>query len=90
MASLPLERFKFADESGINLAMTRLSGRAVRGCRVPDAVPKNYGSNVTILGCLSGQGLDAVMTIDGPTDAAVFHAYVTQVLVPTSCPVIWS
>jgi transposase len=86
MASLPLERFKFVDESGMNLAMTRLFGRAVRGCRVLDAVPKNYGSNVTILGCLSEQGLEAVMTIDGPTDTAVFRAYVTQVLVPTLVP----
>lgn len=48
--------------------MTRLFGRAVRGVRVLDAVPRNYGSNVTILGRLSCQGLDAAMTIKGPTD----------------------
>jgi hypothetical protein len=59
---------------------------APRGQRVPDAVPKNHGSNVTILGALSCQGLDAVMTIDGPTDTAVFRAYVAQVLVPTLVP----
>lgn len=53
---------------------------------MPDAAPKNYGSNVTILGGLSEQGPDAVMTIDGPTDTAVFHAYVKQVLVPTLVP----
>lgn len=83
IAILPPARFKFVDESGANLAMTRLFGRAVRGERVPDAVPKNYGRNVTILGSLSCQGIDAVMTIDGPTDTVVFLAYVTQVLVPT-------
>lgn len=66
--------------------MTRLFGRARRGARVADAVPRNYGSNVTILGALSCQGLDAVMTIDGSTDTAVFRAYVTQVLVPTLVP----
>jgi transposase len=66
--------------------MTRLFGRAVRGKRVQDAIPKNHGSNVTILGALSCQGLDAVMTIDGPTDAAVFRAYVSEVLVPTLAP----
>ena len=86
IAPLPWERFKFVDESGANIAMTRLFGRAVRGCRVSDAVPKNHGSNVTILGALSCDGLDAVMTIDGPTDAAVFRAYVGQVLVPTLTP----
>lgn len=86
IATLAPARLKFVDESGTNLAMTRLFGRAVRGQRVPDAVPKNYGSNVTILGCLSCQGIDAVMTIGGPTDTPVFLAYVTQVLVPTLMP----
>lgn len=35
--------------------------------------------------CLAG-GLDVVMTIDGPTDAAVFRVYVSKVLVPTLTP----
>ena len=86
IAALPQARFKFVDESGVNIAMTRLFGRAERGQRVSDAVPKNHGSNVTLLGSLSCQGLDAVMTIDGPTDTAVFRAYVTEVLVPTLVP----
>ena len=83
IAGLPLERFKFVDESGVNIAMTRLFGRAVRGERVHDAIPKNHGSNVTILGALSCQGIDAVMTIEGATDTEVFRAYVSKVLVPT-------
>jgi transposase len=86
IAALPWERFKFVDESGANIAMTRLFGRAARGTRVQDAIPKNHGSNVTILGALSCDGLDAVMTIDGPTDAAVFRAYVGEVLAPTLTP----
>jgi hypothetical protein len=77
---------KFVDESGTHLTMTRLFGRAMRGERVPDAVPKNYGSNITILACLSHLGLEAVMTIDGPTATPVFRAYVAQVLVPTLVP----
>jgi len=63
--------------------MTRRYGRAQYGRRVPDAVPKNFGLNVTILGALSCTGLDAVMTVEGATDTAVFRAYVEQVLVPT-------
>jgi transposase len=86
IAERPLERFKLVDESGVNLAMTRHYGRARRGERVQDAVPKNYGSNVTLLGALSCHGIDAVMTIDGPTDSAVFRAYVSQVLAPTLAP----
>jgi hypothetical protein len=50
---------------------------------VHDAVPKNFGRNVTILGSLSCTGLDAAMTVDGAADTAVFRAYVAQVLVPT-------
>jgi transposase len=74
---------KFIDESGCNIAMTRRYGRAQFGRRVADAVPKNFGLNVTILGALSCTGLDAVMTVEGATDTAVFRAYVEQVLVPT-------
>lgn len=63
--------------------MTRRYGRAPRGQRVHDAVPKNFGRNVSILGALSWYGMDAVMTIEGAVDTAVFRAYVTHVLLPT-------
>lgn len=66
--------------------MTRRYGRAVRGCRVHDAVPGNHGRNITVLGALSCYGLDAVMTVEGAADAAVFRAYVQQVLAPTLKP----
>lgn len=66
--------------------MTRRYGRARRGQRVHDAVPKNWGRNVTILGSLSCHGLEAVMTVEGATDGAVFIAYVSQVLAPTLKP----
>jgi hypothetical protein len=66
--------------------MTRRFGRVVRGTRVHDAVPKNYGRNVTILSALSCRGLGAVMGVDGATDAAVFRAFVTNVAVPILQP----
>jgi transposase len=53
---------------------------------VVGAVPQNYGANVTMLAALSRQGVGAVMTVDGATDAAVFHAYVEHVLGPTLVP----
>jgi transposase len=77
---------KFVDESGMNLAMTRLYGRAPIGERVLGAVPQNYGQNVTMLGALGVQGLHAVMTVEGATDTDVFRAYVKQVLGPTLSP----
>jgi transposase len=82
-ATLDLHRVKFIDESGINLALTRLYGRAPRGERALGSAPQNYGQNVTILGALSCTGLEAVMTVEGATDADVFRAYVREVLCPT-------
>jgi transposase len=77
---------KFVDESSVNLAMTRRYGRAPTGQRVIGSVPQNYGPNVTMLGALGVQGLHAVMTVDGATDADVFRTYVRQVLGPTLAP----
>jgi transposase len=82
-ATLDLHHCKFIDESGINIAMTRLYGRAPRGERVLGSAPQHYGQNVTILGALSSIGLEAVMLVEGATDADVFRAYVREVLCPT-------
>jgi transposase len=86
MATMDGRRLKFVDESGVNLAMTRLYGRAPRGTRVIGSVPQNYGSNVTILGTLGVQGLQAVMTVEGATDTDVFRTYIKRVLGPTLRP----
>jgi hypothetical protein len=83
IAPLDLRRFRFIDESGVNLAMTRLYGRAPRGERVGGAVRQNYGVDVPMIGALSRHGVEAVMTIEGATDTGVFRAYVEQVLCPT-------
>jgi transposase len=66
--------------------MTRLYGRAPKGERVIGAVPQNYGANVTMLAALGRHGVEAVMTIEGATDAEVFRVYVEQVLRPTLRP----
>ena len=77
---------KCVDESSVNLAMTRLYGRAPAEERVVGSVPQNYGPNVTMLGALGIQGLQAAMTVNGATDADVFRTYVKQVLGPTLIP----
>ena len=66
--------------------MTRRYGRAPQGERVIGTVPQNYGANVTMLAALGSRGVEAVMTIDGATDAEVFQVYVEQVLRPTLRP----
>lgn len=71
------------DESGSNLALTRLYGRAAPGERVAEGVPQNYGENVTILAAIGFDGLQAPMTVNGAVDGAVFLAYVREMLCPT-------
>ena len=78
-----LRRLKFIDESGVNISMTRLYGRAPRGERVVGSAPQNYGANVTMLGALSVRGVCALMTVEGATDGEVFTTFVREVLGPT-------
>ena len=66
--------------------MTRPYGRAPKGVRVIGSVPQNYGQNVTMLAALGHHGLQAMMTVEGATDAAVFRASVKHVLGPTLSP----
>jgi transposase len=77
-----LAKFKFLDEAGSNLAMTRLYGRGARGVRVIETVPQNYGENITMLASLSASGIEAPMTINGAVDGVVFKVYVAEVLSP--------
>ena len=78
-----IAKFKFLDEAGSNLAMTRLYGRAAKGARVIETVPQNYGENITMLASLSVSGIEAPMTINGAVDGIVFKVYVEKVLCPT-------
>lgn len=78
-----MRRCKFVDESGVNIAMTPLYGRAPRGERVVGSVPQNYGSNLTMIAALGVSGLAALMTVEGATDGEVFRVWTEQVLCPT-------
>ncbi len=80
--TLDVRRLLVVDEPGITTAMTRRYGRAPRGQRVVGAVPDTYGQTVTVLGALGARGLRALMSVDGPTNAAVFLAFLEQVLRP--------
>jgi transposase len=81
-----LERLKFIDESGVNLALTRSHGRAAPGERVVEAVPQNYGSNVTLLAALSLNGVSAPWMLEGSVDTEAFRLYLEQVLGPALQP----
>lgn len=80
VAAVDHRRLRFIDETGVNLAMTRLYGRAPRGKRVRESVPRNYGTQTSLIGAISVSGVEAVMTVEGAVDAEVFDAYVEHVL----------
>lgn len=72
----------FIDESGINLGMTRSRGRAISGKRLYDSCPRNRGSNISLIGALSLDGLIATMSLPGSVNTEVFLIYIREILLP--------
>ena len=73
----------FLDECGVTTDMTRLYGRAPRGQRIHEGTPDGRWHTVTLLGAVTCQGFQAVMTVESATDGDVFLAYLSEVLCPT-------
>jgi transposase len=71
------------DETGINVALTRRYGRAPRGARITEAVPKNYRRQQSIISSMGLDGVAASLVIEGAVDTIAFNIYVEQVLRPT-------
>ena len=76
----------FVDESGLNLALTRLYARAPRGVRAVGAVPQNYGQSLTVLAALDCRGIRAALLVPGATDRDVFLSFLEHVLGPQLRP----
>ena len=83
MRRVSQRRLRFLDEAGVNLAMTRLYGRAPRGQRVTESVPRNYGAQTSVISTLGLSGPEAVWTVEGAVDTDVFNVYVERILRPT-------
>jgi transposase len=81
MFDLPPDRFVFIDETWVTTNMTRLSGRALQGQRLVDAVPHGHWKTTTFIAALRTTGLTAPMVIDGAINGDLFCAYVEQILV---------
>jgi len=66
-----VSKLKFLDETGSQLNMTRLYGRAIPGERVVEAIPSDYGSNYTLIAALSLEGLQAPWAAAGLVDISL-------------------
>lgn len=66
--------------------MTRPYARSRDGARIHEAAPGGHWRILTILGAMSTRGMIAAMTIEEPTDADIFLAYLDHVLCPRLRP----
>jgi hypothetical protein len=80
VSGLDRHRLVFTDETGFHLALTRAYGRAKRGERVGESVPRNHGKGVTLIGSLGLRGLLAPLSIEGAVDTLCFDSYIQQML----------
>ena len=68
--------------------MTRAYGRAARGERVNQSVPRNHGKGVTLIGSLGLRGLLAPLSLEGAIDTVAFDSYINRVLVSQLRPTV--
>ena len=74
---------KFIDESGVNLGLTRLFGRATPGQRVVEATPGTSGPHYTVVAAVGLDGVQAPWLLEGAMSTVSFETYVEQILAPT-------
>ncbi|MFL5700207.1 MAG: IS630 family transposase [Ktedonobacteraceae bacterium] len=83
---LDARKFVFLDESGSNIALTRLYARAPKGKRAHGSIPRNRGKNRTLIASLSLQGLGESLILDGSANGEIFEISVEQILAPSLQP----
>ncbi len=73
----------FVDESGLNLGMTRLYGRAERGERLYDSCPRNlWKKHIVNRGALVWTDSLPPLVNPGSVNTDVFVTYVQEILAP--------
>jgi len=72
----------FIDESGVNLALTRLFARSLKGTRARGPRPQKRGRNVSLIAAIGLNGVLTQVSLFGATDGLTFEAFIAQRLVP--------
>ena len=83
---LDASKFVFLDESGSNIALTRLYARAPKGKRAYGSIPRNRGKNMTLISSLSLQGVGESLILDGSANTEIFEISIEQILAPSLEP----
>ena len=82
LASHPVQRLVFVDESGANTKMTRLHGRALGGRRLVGRIPWGNYQTSTLISGIRWDGPCAPWLFEGPMNGEMFLAWVEQGLAP--------
>ena len=77
------ERLVFVDEMGVHTSLAPLYGYSRKGERVHLQVPRNRGSNTTLLASMTLGGMGETLALECSTNREVFEAYVEYALAPT-------
>lgn len=70
----------FVDEMGANTSLSPRYAYSPEGRRAYAQVPRNRGANTTLLASMNLEGMGPCLAVEGATSAAVFEAYVEQML----------
>ena len=79
-AEIDPERLVFVDEMGLHTSLAPLYGYSRKGERVHLRVPRNRGSNTTLLASMTLGGMGETLAVEGSTTQEVFEAYVEHAL----------
>jgi transposase InsO family protein len=80
------QQLVFVDEMGSNTSLASLYAWSRRGDRARCSVPRNRGKNTTLLASMTSEGMGPCLAVVGSSTAAVFEAYVGQILAPALLP----
>ena len=76
----------FIDESGVNLALTRLYDQVYKGKRAQGTYSQKQGQNVSLISTLGPNGVLAQVTLVDLTDSLTFEAFIVRKRVPKLWP----
>jgi hypothetical protein len=71
--SLDARRLVFVDEMGTNVSLSPLHAWALKGQKARCSVPRNRGSNTTVLSSMTLEGMGPSLTVEGATASVVFE-----------------
>jgi len=72
----------FVDEMGTHTSLAPLYGYSPRGQRTFFRIPRNRGTNTTLLSSISLEGMGPSMAMEGSTTKEVFETYIEHFLAP--------